>query len=225
MAPSGGMRHGACLPVLATRQRAAGGRGEETQRVRERLRESLSKHASLGILSNEELPQKPAQTAGEEGQAMSQMRTTSKTLDSLPRPRGEWTTSRPGRLAVVGVCVVLALSGCSVVMATTGKPDPNLGVVHVGATRGEMELQVGYPVSSTPVPEGGTVDIYEFEVGKNPSHERGALNGLLDLLTLGAWEVPGTLIELSVGEKRRIQVTYGPDDRVIAFRAAPPGKP
>ena len=44
-------------------------------------------------------------------------------------------------------------------------------------------------------------------------------------MTLGIWEVPGTLIELSVGQKRRIQVTYGPDDRVTEFRAAPEAQP
>jgi hypothetical protein len=120
---------------------------------------------------------------------------------------------------------ILSLSGCSVLLANTGMPNPNLSAVQVGATRGQLELELGYPVSSTRFPEGGSVDIYEFKLGRGPNDQRAMTHGLMDLLTLGLWEVPGTLIELSVGEKRRLQVTYGPDDRVIEFRAAPEARP
>ena len=120
---------------------------------------------------------------------------------------------------------ILNLSGCSVLLANTGMPNPNLSAVQVGATRGQLELELGYPVSSTRLPQGGSVDIYEFQLGRGPSDKRAMSHGLLDILTLGIWEVPGTLIELSVGEKRRIQVTYGPDDRVTEFRAAPEAQP
>lgn len=120
---------------------------------------------------------------------------------------------------------IVSLSGCSVLLANTGVPNPNTSVVQVGATRGELELQFGYPVSSTRLPEGGSVDIYEFEVGRGPNDQRAMAHGMMDILTLGIWEVPGTLIEMSVGQKRRIQVTYGSDDRVTTFRAAPDAGP
>ena len=120
---------------------------------------------------------------------------------------------------------ILSVSGCSVLLANTGMPNPNLSVVQVGATRGQLELELGYPVSSTRLPEGGSVEIYQFELGRGPNDQRAMTHGLMDLLTLGIWEVPGTIIEMSVGEKRRIQVTYGPDDRVTEFRAAPEAKP
>ncbi|MGH7253023.1 MAG: hypothetical protein ACREIE_04395, partial [Nitrospiraceae bacterium] len=55
-------------------------------------------------------------------------------------------------ITAVLVGLSLALSGCSVGMALSGKKDPNLGAFRVGSTRGETELQLGSPISSVTTP-------------------------------------------------------------------------
>ena len=91
--------------------------------------------------------------------------------------------------------------------------------------RGEVEIQLGSPAKSTTLPDGRRVDIYDYEVGNEPSAGRAIGHAVMDVLTFGIWEVIGTPIEGFTGEKRRIQITYGPDNRVIAIQSAPPTQP
>lgn len=131
-----------------------------------------------------------------------------------------------GFLAYVGLCLTLA--GCSVGMAMSGKKEPNLGAFRVGSTRGEVELQLGGPISTTTTDEGRRVDLYEYEIGNEPAPGRATAHAVLDVLTLGLWEVVGTPIEAFTGSKHRLTITYGPDDRVLAINQsvvpAPPPK-
>ena len=113
--------------------------------------------------------------------------------------------------ATVFVALALALSGCSVGMALYGDREPNLAACHVGATQGEIELELGPPTSVTPVEGGGTRCTYEYEIGNEPSPARAAANLSMDVLTLGAWELTGTMNEALLGEEFELTVTYGPD--------------
>ncbi|MDA8337965.1 MAG: lipoprotein [Nitrospiraceae bacterium] len=70
--------------------------------------------------------------------------------------------------ALLTICALVLLSGCSVGMAMSGKKEPNLGVVRVGSTRGEVQLHLGNPVTSVTLPEGKRVDVYEYEIGNEP---------------------------------------------------------
>jgi hypothetical protein len=117
----------------------------------------------------------------------------------------------------------LATTGCSVGMALSGKKDPNLGMVRVGATRGEVEMALGNPVSSVTTQDGRRTDIYDYEIGNEPSTGRAVAHGAMDFLTLGLWEVVGTPIEALKGTKYQIAVTYDSDNRVLAINqpAAP----
>ena len=85
----------------------------------------------------------------------------------------------------------IALTNCSVGMAMSGKKTPDLGAVRVGATRGEVELQLGAPVKSTTLDDKSRIDVYEYEVGNDPSAGRAAGHAALDVLTLGLWEIAG----------------------------------
>ncbi len=128
-----------------------------------------------------------------------------------------------GRTAITAVVVWLSLglAGCSVGMALSGKKDPNLGAFRVGSTRGEAELQLGSPISSVTTPDGGRTDIYEYELGNEPSAGRAIGHGIMDVLTLGLWELVGTPIEGFTGSTHRISIVYGRDDRIIAINQAP----
>lgn len=119
------------------------------------------------------------------------------------------------------------LTGCAVVMAMQGKEEPDLRVVEVGATRGQIEMQLGTPYSTEPAELGGTIDIYEVEMGNEPSPGRAVLHGAVDILTLFFWEPIGTLIEGMQGEMKYIQIEYDENDYAAMIRnlQGPPGEP
>ncbi len=121
---------------------------------------------------------------------------------------------------IAGACLLSALTACSVGMALSGKKEPNLGAFNVGSTRGEAELQLGSPVASVTNPNGTRTDIYEYELGNEPSAGRAIGHGVMDILTLGLWEVVGTPIEAFQVSKHRITIVYGKDDRIISLNRA-----
>jgi hypothetical protein len=110
------------------------------------------------------------------------------------------------------------LSGCSVGMALSGSPNPNLGAVRTGASRGEVELHLGSPISTTPLEGGHRADVYEYEIGNEPSAGRAAGHAVLDVLTLGLWEIAGTPIEGVQGEKYTATIEYDQDDKVVDLK-------
>lgn len=119
-------------------------------------------------------------------------------------------------LCVAAFVFAANLGGCSVGMAMSGKKDPDLGMVKTSASRGEVEMQLGKPIETTSLPDGCRVDMYEYEVGNEPSAGRAIGHGVMDVLTLGLWEVVGTPIEGVQGTKNRVTITYDRDDRVKA---------
>lgn len=127
-------------------------------------------------------------------------------------------------LLIVGA---LGLSGCSVVMATSGKPTPDLSTIKVGSTRGEVEALLGAPVQSVTSSESGNrTDTYECEIGNDPSAGRAIGNAVMDVLSLGLYEVVGTPSEALRVAKHRVQLEYGPDDKVVKILPPPnAGKP
>jgi len=114
------------------------------------------------------------------------------------------------------------LSGCSVGMALSGKRTPDLGVVKQQASRGAVELQLGAPVKVTTLKNGHVLDIYEYEVGNDPSTGRAIGNGVMDVLTLGGWEIIGTPIEGFTGDKREIQIEYDATDHIVDVKGSMP---
>ena len=112
-------------------------------------------------------------------------------------------------------CIVILLSGCSVGMAMSGKSNPNLGLIKVGSTRGEVELHLGLtPIKTVTNKDGTRIDVDEYEIGNEPSAARAIGHGVMDVLTLGLWELIGTPIEGFQGDKYRLIVVYDSEDRV-----------
>ncbi len=123
------------------------------------------------------------------------------------------------------VCVLLSLTGCSVVMALSGKKEPNLQAIHVGSTNADVEAHLGPPVDSARTDYGARTDVYEYEVGNEPSVARAFVHLLYDVFTIGFWELIGTPVEATRGEKRRLPIYYGPDGLVAGINEYAPETP
>ena len=103
-------------------------------------------------------------------------------------------------------------------MALSGSQNPDLGAVRTGATRGEIELHLGTPTRSTLLEGGRRADVYEYEIGNEPSAGRAAGHAVMDVLTLGIWEIVGTPIEGVQGEKYTATIVYDENDKVVDLR-------
>jgi hypothetical protein len=115
---------------------------------------------------------------------------------------------------VVAVLISVCLSSCSAVMAARGSPDPDLAVVSTNKKRGEVETQLGSPIKTTTLENGDRVDVYQYEIGNEPSPGRAVSNAALTAVTLGLWEIAGTPIEASAGETYTATITYDKNDVV-----------
>ena len=82
----------------------------------------------------------------------------------------------------------------------SGKHAPNLGMVKVGVSRGEIELNLGHPVKTVTLDNGNRIDTYEYEIGNESSPWRAVGHGVLSVITIGIWEIVGTPIELFLRE-------------------------
>jgi hypothetical protein len=118
------------------------------------------------------------------------------------------------------VLVIGILQGCSVGMAMSGKSDPNIGVLSIGQDRGVVLLNLGQPSQTLAVATGRT-DVFRLERGNQPSAGRAAGHAVMDLLTLGLWEVVGTPIEGFTGDEFAITVEYDKSDKVTKVITSP----
>ena len=118
-------------------------------------------------------------------------------------------------LILLALCL---LQGCSVFMAASGDKEPDLGAFEVGSTRGQVEQQLGSPVSSTTLSNGDREDTYEYVLGNEPSPGRAFAHGAADVLTLGLWEVVGTPIEATTGDTRQVRIVYDSNNLVKAIK-------
>jgi hypothetical protein len=117
------------------------------------------------------------------------------------------------------LCIPMLFStGCAVGMALSGERQPNLAAFSTGSTRGEVELQLGQSVQTTVREDGGRTDVYQYELGDEPSAGRAIGHGVMDVATLGLWEVVGTPIEAVQGDVRRVVIEYDTHDRVQKIR-------
>ncbi len=118
---------------------------------------------------------------------------------------------------IVSILILsLCLSSCSVGMAVHGKPDTDLSVLKTGEDRTIVRANLGSPESVTT-----NTDTFIACKGKEVSTGRAIGHGIMDVLTLGLWEVIGTPVEAisdSSGECRRIVVKYDENKKVVNIR-------
>jgi hypothetical protein len=116
---------------------------------------------------------------------------------------------------LAAIVVVGLVSAGSVGMALSGNEEPDLGAIKVGTSRGEVQMQLGSPKHSLTLDDGRRTDLYEYEIGNEPSAGRAIGHGAMDVLTFGLWEVVGAPIEGVQGERYQATITYDRDDKVL----------
>ena len=100
-------------------------------------------------------------------------------------------------------------------MALHGNKEPDFSYITVGATKEAVDFEFNQPGVSKDLGEGKLEVTYTYEVGNSPNPGRAAVNGYVDLYTLGLAEPILSIIELIQGDDVETQVVYGPDQRAI----------
>lgn len=130
-------------------------------------------------------------------------------------------TAKTWAMALVAAYVLAANTGCAVYLAGKGQPGTNLEALGVGTSEQEVERQLGTPSSIEPLGAGKRLSRYRIELAKQPNYARSAVHILLDLVTYGVWELPGSIYELrSEHRKGEVGFVYGPDDHVLEIQDA-----
>ena len=123
-------------------------------------------------------------------------------------------------LLAVFIVAAGALQACSVGMAMSGKADPNTGTLQMGQSRDLVLLHLGQP-SQTYLTDEGRTDVFELERGNAPSPGRAAGHAVMDVLTLGIWEIVGTPIEGVVGETFTLSIQYDTEEKITKVTTSP----
>lgn len=122
-------------------------------------------------------------------------------------------------MALVAAYALAACTGCAVYLAGKGQPGTNLEALGVGTSQQEVERQLGTPSSIEPLGAGKRLSRYRIELAKQPNYARSAVHILLDLVTYGIWELPGSIYELrSEHRKGEVGFVFGPDDQVLEIQ-------
>jgi len=122
-----------------------------------------------------------------------------------------------------GLYAILVLSGCSIAMALSGHPEPNFDYIKVGATREEVEFEMGAPASVQALPDGKQEATYKYEMGNTVNAGRATVWGYAWLTIIGILGEPiYSLIELNQGHDEETKIIYGPDNRALALSGYTP---
>jgi hypothetical protein len=116
--------------------------------------------------------------------------------------------------------LLVATSGCSVVMAAKQPDAKDLSVLNEGTPRSAVVSELGPPVWSGER-EGAKVEVFSFVDGyhKGTKAARAFFHAAADVFTFGLWEVVGTPAEaIFSGSKMRIEVVYDAQERVKSTR-------
>ena len=116
---------------------------------------------------------------------------------------------------LLALFVLLINSGCAVHMAANAPNRKDLNVLAVGNHRDLIMAELGAPAVTQTGEDGFKYDIYKFNKGFTGGEKfaHAAGHGLMDVATLGLWEVVGTPSEgMSQKNEKTVKVVYNKDD-------------
>ncbi|UUV18062.1 hypothetical protein NRK67_12290 [Fusobacteria bacterium ZRK30] len=125
---------------------------------------------------------------------------------------------RNSKKVLIAMSLLLAsisLTGCSVMMAASGKKEPNLTVVRKNSERFQIEAELGLPTTINDLEDGNVECLYKYYVGAEPSVGRAAIWLAADVFFFFIPELITTPYEAAKGEKKYIKVIYDKNDKFI----------
>jgi len=127
--------------------------------------------------------------------------------------------TKTGVKIISAACVLAACQGCSIYLAQNGQPRAHLESFEVGTLEQEVERQLGTPSTVEPIGAGKRRAVYRAEMTTQPNNLRALTHFILDCATLGIWELPATVYELSREHRMgEVGFVYGPDNRVLEIQ-------
>ena len=113
-------------------------------------------------------------------------------------------------MTMSGIALCVSLTGCAVHMAANAPSRKDVGVLKVGSHRDLLLAEFGQPAVSD-TDNGVKYDIFKFVKGFTGGEKffHAAGHGVMDVATLGLWEVVGTPSEgMSQDNEIMVKVTY-----------------
>lgn len=138
--------------------------------------------------------------------------------------------SRIARVLTTAGAVILLTEGCSAAIMSSSwgaRPDK----LSPGSTLAEVTRELGLPVASQATPDGGRVDTYDYRAYKaaeRPSFKDAAEYVIGTIRTIGLFELfltPYALYRVAKLPRSQMQISIGPDDRVVWIGSPPPYGP
>ena len=131
--------------------------------------------------------------------------------------------SRRIATTVCGLYAILFLSGCSIGMALSGNKQPNFDYIAVGASRNQVEAELGHPAAVNELTGGKEEATYKYEMGNSPNSGRAWMWGYAWLTIIGILGEPiYSLIELNMGHDEETRIVYGPDNKILEIHGYTP---
>lgn len=118
------------------------------------------------------------------------------------------------------VCLLLAVSGCSVVLALKQPEKKNLTVLESGTPRSIVIKELGAPTKTEEV-QGTNIDVFQFSEGysKELKMLRAGIHLTVDAFTFGIWEPFGIYLEQHIRPPdTSLEVHYDANDRLTRFK-------
>lgn len=128
---------------------------------------------------------------------------------------------------ILALTLIVFLSSCSVYMAATQDSRKDTESVVKGSPRALVLGKLGQPVSTEKTDKGVKKDYFSFNQGYSGGTKavRAVGHGVMDVLTLGIWEVIGTPIEgVADGQEMNFEITYDKNDKVDKMKVFSDGE-
>lgn len=133
------------------------------------------------------------------------------------------------RHAAVSVLLVMAFQGCSAALTYTQDSERHTPNISIGATRDEVERELGHPVMTTSRDDGTRVATYVYRSPFRPTSGFWAdpdvrrhlylfgsgFTTFLSEIIFVPLEIGGMIYRSVKGEKHSVSVVYGVDDQVV----------
>jgi len=121
------------------------------------------------------------------------------------------------------------MGGCSVFMAASRSAYKDVGVLRPGADRSVVLKELGPPDASTRLENGAYIDLYRLDPKAHRAGTKRAFavgHLILDIGTLGLWELVGTPIELALRDKPMpFILKYDPAGKLLQVETEAGGAP